>query len=1069
MRRSANAFSFVSLRRSLLIRLTALAVLAGLLSATPGVMSASHAAPPPTQNLPSITSATLSESKWSFTGPEDFNETDLPPGSDNFAVGIFFSDGVTNWFQPKPMELGEILIQDPVHVTLPGQSWDDNVPLGYGTYSVGIVNALGTRVSTTPFTFTYYPAPTVTSISPTNGSHAGGTVLTIIGTGFYAGVNVKIGGYSLTGVTFNSSTSITATTFAMTEALLGGPLRVINLGVEVGTHSQVVWAEQTFTFAFAADLAAAAPVISLITNGEWAAARSAWTLLTGDQKGLVTNYEVLLAAEDAAAYAAAYAAVISLITNGEWADARYYYDEGLNDVQQALVTNYDALLAAEAAALAVSLLITNLNWAGARAAYDALSADKQALVDIFLLDQYEATAPPVSADDPANTIIGLDAATMEYSINAGGTWSSTLPDLIDVVVVEVRYKAGGIHPGSPASEATTLNFYLEYFSGDITISFPTSAPTPGIAFTPTVTHDLSPEPTLTYAWFVSPGGDVDFEYAVVEGEYRQTYTPDLEHLGQYLSFQVFANAVGYEEYSLYESIQVPLVSLEIPTSAPTVGSPFTVTTVNPLSPEAELSYQWYTFSDGPSSPATGFGKNTDSYTPVIEDVGKYLWVEVSGSAVGYGYYLAESSGSAAVLAEPGAAPSITGASPDTGGTNGGTAITITGTGFVDGATVTVGGIDATGVAFVSASSITATTGAHAAGLVNIVITNPDSQVGTGTGLFTYTAAPTGGGGGYVAPVISSASSTAPVTQTITAASGGTLTAQIPGVGGASATTVTVVVPAAATTENVTLSLLLASNGADATPGYTAIKLTAVTTTGATAVTTFAQPLAITLAAGAAGSVSAWSIDGFSWLSLPLLPSAVLPVGEAEGYFINADGTFTLYTHHLTFFGFRRAQDAYTSSSSATSIQVAKSAQLTSTGGSGSGAVNYSTSTPLVCSISASGIVMGLAAGTCTLNSHKHASGIFLDARSASLNMTVSALKNLVAKNIGATKVQFTIALGMGYANKSVSLVGTAGKKLATIKLNESGSGSKTIAVNKSKVSKVDLKSGNKKLGSVKVQ
>jgi hypothetical protein len=436
--------------------------------------------------------------------------------------------------------------------------------------------------------------------------------------------------------------------------------------------------------------------------------------------------------------------------------------------------------------------------------------------------------------------------------------------------------------------------------------------------------------------------------------------------------------------------------------------------------------------------------------------------------------LAESSGSAAVLAEPGAAPSITGASPDTGGTNGGTAITITGTGFVDGATVTVGGIDATGVAFVSASSITATTGAHAAGLVNIVITNPDSQVGTGTGLFTYTAAPTGGGGGaggggYVAPVISSASSTTPVTQTITAASGGTLTAQIPGVGGASATTVTVVVPAAATTENVTLSLLLASNGADATPGYTAIKLTAVTTTGATAVTTFAQPLAITLAAGAAGSVSAWSIDGFSWLSLSLLPSAALPVGEAEGYFINADGTFTLYTHHLTFFGFRRAQDAYTSSSSATSIQVAKSAQLTSTGGSGSGAVNYSTSTPLVCSISASGLVMGLAAGTCTLNSHKHASGIFLDARSASLSMTVSAMKNLVAKNIGATKVQFTIALGMGYANKSVSLVGTAGKKLATIKLNESGSGSKTIAVNKSKVSKVDLKSGNKKLGSVNVQ
>jgi hypothetical protein len=331
---------------------------------------------------------------------------------------------------------------------------------------------------------------------------------------------------------------------------------------------------------------------------------------------------------------------------------------------------------------------------------------------------------------------------------------------------------------------------------------------------------------------------------------------------------------------------------------------------------------------------------------------------------------------------------------------------------------------------------------------------------------TFTSV-TAGGGGYSRPAISTATTTTAITQEINAIFGGTLTALIPGVSGA--TTLTVVAPAGATTENFTLSLLLASNGTDTTPGHTAIKLTAATTTGGTAVTTFAQPLAITLPAGAAGSVSAWSIDGFSWSTLPLLTSASLPAGQADGYFINADGTYTLFTRHLTFFGFRKAQAAHTTSSSAMSMQVAKSAQLTSAGGSGSGAVNFSTSTPLICSVSSSGLVRAIAAGTCTLNSQKLASGIYLDAKAAAVNITVSALKTLVAKNIGASKVKFTIVLGMGYANKSVTLVGKAGKKLATIKLNESGAGSKTIAVNKSKVSKVDLKSGTKKLGSVKVQ
>ncbi|MGH7170930.1 MAG: putative Ig domain-containing protein [Gemmataceae bacterium] len=53
-------------------------------------------------------------------------------------------------------------------------------------------------------------APTVTSISPNNGSPAGGTSATITGTGFTEGSTVSFGTLAATSVTVNSSTSITA-------------------------------------------------------------------------------------------------------------------------------------------------------------------------------------------------------------------------------------------------------------------------------------------------------------------------------------------------------------------------------------------------------------------------------------------------------------------------------------------------------------------------------------------------------------------------------------------------------------------------------------------------------------------------------------------------------------------------------------------------------------------------------------------------------------------------------------------------------------------------------------------
>jgi len=86
-----------------------------------------------------------------------------------------------------------------------------------------------------------------------------------------------------------------------------------------------------------------------------------------------------------------------------------------------------------------------------------------------------------------------------------------------------------------------------------------------------------------------------------------------------------------------------------------------------------------------------------------------------------------------------AAPTVSSVSPSTGTTAGGDAVTITGTGFLSGATAALGGTTCTSPNVTNSTTLTCTTGARSAGLVNAVVTNTDTQSGTGTNAFTYEA------------------------------------------------------------------------------------------------------------------------------------------------------------------------------------------------------------------------------------------------------------------------------------------------------------------------------------------
>ena len=80
-----------------------------------------------------------------------------------------------------------------------------------GAKSLVVSGLTNTYDATTTYTYTT-TNPTVTSVTPSSGSAAGGTVVTIAGTGFVAGATVTFGGSAATLVGFVNSTTLTATT-----------------------------------------------------------------------------------------------------------------------------------------------------------------------------------------------------------------------------------------------------------------------------------------------------------------------------------------------------------------------------------------------------------------------------------------------------------------------------------------------------------------------------------------------------------------------------------------------------------------------------------------------------------------------------------------------------------------------------------------------------------------------------------------------------------------------------------------------------------------------------------------
>jgi IPT/TIG domain/Fibronectin type III domain len=156
----------------------------------------------------------------------------------------------------------------------------------------------------------------------------------------------------------------------------------------------------------------------------------------------------------------------------------------------------------------------------------------------------------------------------------------------------------------------------------------------------------------------------------------------------------------------------------------------------------------------PESTVTGYvveyGTTSGSPSTTL-DVGNVISRQITGLQSGRTYYFrvraynssGQRSGPSTELAyaTPGtpSQPVVSGVTPSSGPTGGGTVITIAGSSFVSGATVRVGSTSATGVTFVSSTQLRATTPPGTVGAKSVQVVNPGGLSATRSSAFTYTS------------------------------------------------------------------------------------------------------------------------------------------------------------------------------------------------------------------------------------------------------------------------------------------------------------------------------------------
>lgn len=587
---------------------------------------------------------------------------------------------------------------------------------GAGTVNITVTTSGGTSATAAANQYTYVAAPTVASVSPAQGTTAGGQQITISGSGFTGATDVTVGGASANGVTVVSASQITATTPAGATG---------SASVEVTTPSGTSTSNGAYVYivpptATAQAVTTAYQTARPITLQGTDASNYAYTQPTAGT-GNVSGTGPNVTYTPAAGYSGNTSFTFTT-TNGS----------GPGALQSAPATV--SITVHPQAPVTLTHPSSQVVTAGNSASFTAAATGNPTV-------QWQ-----VSTDSSTfNDIPGATSAT--YSLTATSAENG------------YRYRAVFTNAGGTAN------------SNAASLTVTTPAPTIS-AVSPNIGYAATPASvTITGANFGDSGASVTFGgvagTVTAQSNTSITVTPPTRGTPGAVAISVTsASSQSVIRTNAYTYVVAPTASFIWSPDTITGGdiSALKVTFTNPNT--VALSGIRVTIpSFPPGFSFTSFGAQVCSWTGNAATTTFTLQVSANqGQTCSITINYRQSSGGAYTLTsnsfttasaggvtlnvshpaissnvlQVNAVPTVTSLTPNTGTTEGGQAITLAGSNFTGTTGVTIGGVAATDLVIVSDTSITATTPAHAAGAVDVVATNSYGP-GTRTNGYTYVA------------------------------------------------------------------------------------------------------------------------------------------------------------------------------------------------------------------------------------------------------------------------------------------------------------------------------------------
>jgi hypothetical protein len=536
-------------------------------------------------------------------------------------------------------------------------------------------NVTGTQLSNESYSVSYtatsvmltvvansQPAPTVTNVSPSSGTTAGGTSVTITGTGFTGATAVSFGGTAATSYAVNSSTSITASSPAESAG-------TVDITVTTPNGTSATSTADQFTFQ------TPAPTVTNVSPSSGPAGGGTSVTITGTG---FTGATAVKFGNTAAASFTMQSATQIIATSPA--------GSGTVDITVTTPGGTSATGATDQFSYQAAPRVTSISPTSG-------PTDGGTSVTISGSGFTGATAVDFGAGNPATTFtINSDSSITAESPAGSGT--------VDVTVTSASGTSGTSSADQFEYQAPTGPTVTEVSPNVGTTAGGTTVTIAGTGFS-------SPE-TVDFGSTVAK---------ITSATATQLVVTSPKHAAAIVNVSVITSAgtsptTTADQFTYGNPTAAPTVTKVSPTSGPTAGG--TTVTITGTNFTAGSTVQFG------SNPATSAQVVSTTELTAVSPAGTAGVVDITvTSAAGTS---ATSTKDHFTYTNP-PVPTVTKVSPTSGPTAGGTTVTITGTNFTAASTVQFGSAAATSVTYTSATKLTAVSPAGAAGVVDITVTS----------------------------------------------------------------------------------------------------------------------------------------------------------------------------------------------------------------------------------------------------------------------------------------------------------------------------------------------------------